>query len=125
MTGSADDQRATHEHHVDVSEDGHRLATADVTTSAEAHGVTLASFHAEAGHLPPGTRRNLVDVVMDLPDVRASDHLRASVPTGDTESIDRLRERTTGLRTHVAGCTALIDADISDVCECPRAGLVK
>jgi hypothetical protein len=102
----------THDRNVEITNDGHATAYADVTTPTDPHGTTQVSFHAEAGHLPAGTRRDLVDAVLDLPDVHNSDHLQATVPIGDTESMDRLRERTTGMSMRGAGSSALVDADI-------------
>ena len=49
---------------------------------------------------------------MDLPEVQDSSRLEATVPLGDTESLDRLRERTDETVTRPAGSTALVDGDI-------------
>jgi hypothetical protein len=49
---------------------------------------------------------------MDLPEVQASTRLEATVPLGDGESLERLRERTEDTATRPAGSTALVDADI-------------
>jgi hypothetical protein len=104
---------ATTDSNIEISHDGHAIAHANITVPADPHGTTQAAFHANSGQLPPGTRRDLVDAVLDLPDVRNSDHLRATVPLGDTESLDRLRERTTDMSSRAAGSTALVDADIA------------
>lgn len=48
----------------------------------------------------------------DLPGVRASSRLEATVPLGDAESLERLRERTDDTVTRQAGSTALVDGDI-------------
>ena len=50
---------------------------------------------------------------MDLPEVQAGSRLEATVPLGDAESLERLRERTEDAVTRPAGSTALVDADIS------------
>jgi hypothetical protein len=44
--------------------------------------------------------------------VQASARLQAAVPLGDSESLERLRERTEDTVTRPAGSTALVDADI-------------
>jgi len=49
---------------------------------------------------------------MDLPEVQDSAHLAAAVPLGDTESLQRLRERALDVTTRPAGSTALVDADV-------------
>jgi hypothetical protein len=83
-----------------------------VTTSQEPGGTAQASLHAASGHIAPGRRASLVDSVMDLPEVQASEHLNATVPLGDGESLERLRERTDDTTTRPAGSTALVDAKI-------------
>lgn len=98
--------------HVEIKDGDQTVAAAEVTTSQEAGGTAHASMHAAPGHIAPGSRASLVDAVMDLPEVQASKHLQASVPLGDGESLERLRERTVDAATHPAGSTALLDANI-------------
>lgn len=62
--------------------------------------------------LAPGDRARLVDAVMNLPEVQDSAHLAAAVPLGDSESLQRLRERAQDVTTRPAGSTAIVDADI-------------
>ena len=49
---------------------------------------------------------------MDLPEVQAGSRLEATVPLGDAESLERLRERTDETVTRPPGSTALADGDI-------------
>lgn len=98
--------------HVEVRDSGQPVAAAEVTTSAGAGGTVRASLHAQAGHMTPGNRARLVDAVMDLPEVQASARLEATIPCGDGESLERLRERTEDAVTRQAGSTTLLDADI-------------
>lgn len=98
--------------HVEIKEGNKTVAAAEVTTSQEPGGTAQASMHAAPGHIAPGSRASLVDAVMDLPEVQASKHLQASVPLGDGESLDRLRQRTDDTTTRPAGSTALLDANI-------------
>ena len=98
--------------HIEVSDGGEPVAAAEVTTSAGADGTVRASLHAQAGHITPGRRASLVDAVMDLPEVQASARIEAAVPLGDSESLERLRERTEAAVTRPAGSTTLLDADI-------------
>ncbi len=98
--------------HVEVSDDGQPVAAAEVTTNAGADGTVRASLHAPAGHVTPGRRASLVDAVMDLPEVQASERMEATIPRGDGESLERLRERTENAVTRPAGSTTLLDADI-------------
>jgi hypothetical protein len=97
---------------VEVRDDDRTVAAAEVATSGEAGGTARASLHAESGHVRPGKRTDLVDAVMDLPEVQASARLEAAVPIGDGESLERLRQRTEESATRPAGSTALVDAVI-------------
>lgn len=97
---------------VEVRENDRTVAAAEVAASGEAGGTARASLHAESGHVPPGKRTDLVDAVMDLPEVQASARLEAAVPIGDGESLERLRQRTEESATRPAGSTALVDAVI-------------
>jgi hypothetical protein len=97
-------------HHVEIRHGGQVVAAADVTMPAA--GTARTSLRAAAGHVAPGWRTELVDAVMDLPEVQASHRLEATVPLGDCEFLERLREWTTGMVTRPAGSTLLLDATI-------------
>ncbi len=120
MTAPSDDA-ATTDQHVEITVEGHTVATAEVSTRTDPHGIAHVVLHAESGHLPTGTRAQLVDAVLALSDVQSSDHLQACTTLGDSESIGRIRQRTTDMRTHAAGCTAIIDAELTESCDCPPA----
>ena len=77
-----------------------------------AEGTVRTSLLPSSGHTPPGSRASLVDAVMDLPEVQASSRLEATIPLGDADSLERLRERTEDTVTRPAGSTVLVDADI-------------
>ncbi len=107
--------------HVEIKDGDQTVAAAEVTTSQEAGGTVHASLHAAAGHIAPGRRANLVDAVMDLPEVQESSRLEATIPLGDGESLERLRERTEDTDTRSAGSTALVDANLAPGSE-PESG---
>ena len=98
--------------HIEIKDGDQTVAAAEVTISREAGGTARASLHAASGHMTPGRRADLVDAVMDLPEVQASARLEAAIPLGDGESLERLRERTEDTVARPAGSTALVDADI-------------
>ena len=98
--------------HVEVKDGDQTVAAAEVTTPDNAEGIIRTSLLPSSGHTPPGSRASLVDAVMDLPEVQASSRLEATVPLGDAESLERLRERTEDTVTRPAGSTVLVDADI-------------
>lgn len=97
---------------VEVKDGDQTVAVAEVTTVEHAEGTVRTSLLPSSGHMPPGSRASLVDAVMDLPEVQAGSRLEATVPLGDAESLERLRERTEDTVTRAAGSTALVDADI-------------
>ena len=105
--------------HIEIRDGDQTIAAAEVMTCEEAGKTARVLLHAASGHITPGRRAGLVDVVMDLPEVQASARLEATVPLGDTELLERLRQRTHDAVTRPAGCTALVDADIP---QCSRPG---
>jgi hypothetical protein len=107
--------------HVEVRIGDQTVAAAEVTTAEGAEGTARTSLHATSGHIAPGSRASLVDAVMDLPEVQASIRLEATVPLGDGEALERLRQRTEGAVTRPAGSTALLDANIPSPSR-PEAG---
>jgi hypothetical protein len=91
-------------------EDGRQLAAADieVVDSSEVR----ASLHVESGHLPVGTRTRLVDAVLDTPEVSSCQHVQVARPLGDTEILDRVRERCDTSEVRATGATCLVEADL-------------
>ncbi len=98
--------------HIEVKDGDQTVAAAEVSTVEHAEGTVRTSLLPSSGPTPPGSRASLVDAVMDLPEVQASSRLEATVPLGDAESLERLRERAEDTVTRPAGSTALVDADI-------------
>ena len=95
---------------VELSDGDRVVASARVTASPDAATTARVSLHAESGHLPTGSRARLVDAVLDLPELQGSTHLEATVPLGDSESLQRLRERTNDMTIRGAGSSALVNA---------------
>jgi len=99
--------------HLEIDVDGRVVATADV----EQHDqpcVVRATLNVEPGHQPTGSRTRLVDAVLDLPEVHDQQRLEATLPIGDTEILERLRERCDDVQTRPAGATCLVDADLPE-----------
>ena len=99
--------------HVEIKdEDDHTAAVAEVTTASGPEGTVRTSMYAKREHVRPGDRAALVDEVMDLPEVKESNRVEATVPYGDAESVERLRERTDDAVLRAAGGTTLLDANL-------------
>jgi hypothetical protein len=100
--------------YVEIRDGDHIVAAAEVTTARGPKGTARTSLHAISPDVRAGYRSNLVDAVMDLPEVRASTRLEATIPIGDGELLERLRQRTTDAITRPAGSTTLLDANIPE-----------
>src|ERR1035441_492959 len=98
--------------HVEVRDGDRTIAAAEVTTAKGAEGTARTWLHASSGHITPGSRASLVAAGMALRAGPASTRLEATVPLGDGEALDRLRERTKDAVTRPAGSTALLDTNI-------------
>ena len=92
-------------------DDGRCVAEADIEVVSRSE--VRASLHVEAGHLPRGTRTRLVDAVLDTPEVSSCEHVQVALPLGDTEMLDRVRERCDPEEVRAAGATCLIEADLA------------
>jgi hypothetical protein len=97
---------------VEIKDGDQTVAAAEV--SLRPGGTARASLSAASGHVAPGRRADLVDAVVDSPEVQESSRLEATIPLGDSETLDRLRERTEETTTRPAGSTALVDANVPD-----------
>ena len=71
--------------------DGEEVVVQAEVASQPDQGTVRASLRTDSPHIPPGRRADLVDAVMDAPEVRDGTRLEAAVPLGDTESLERLR----------------------------------
>ena len=91
-------------------EDGRCVAAADIEVVDPSE--VRASLHVESGHLPVGTRTRLVDAVLDTPEVSSCEHVQVALPLGDTEILDRVRERCDTDDVRAAGTTCLVEADL-------------
>lgn len=97
--------------HVIVEGDGRILAEALVHADPE-RSVVAATLRVEAGHLPMGTRTQLVDAVLDQAVAPPGTHLEVTLPAGDAEILDRMRERCAEVETHAAGASVRLSAEI-------------
>lgn len=100
-------------------EGGRRIASADIeVTEMSAH----TSFRVEAGHVPVGTRERLVDTVLDSPEVTATHQIKAVIPMGDADMLQRIQERCDTVEPRAAGASCLIDAEMSNTTSAPDQG---
>ena len=62
--------------------------------------------------LPVGARTRLVDAVLDAPEVRLCQHVQVALPLGDSEILDRVRERCDTEEVRAVGATCLVEAEL-------------
>jgi hypothetical protein len=105
MTRSADHPT------IHIEADGRTLASAELHPTDEP-GLVHSDLHVESGHLPAGTRTRLIDAVLEHPEVEEADRLLATMPLGDTEMLDRVRERCDDVDARAAGATKLVQAHL-------------
>ncbi len=103
--------RVPDSHEVKIDVDGRLAAVAQVSPTDDPT-VVRSAMHIESGQLPPGTRSALVDAVLDDPQVSGASHLSASMPAGDSELLDRIKERTDSVESRRAGATNMVEADL-------------
>jgi hypothetical protein len=109
---SKDEERGMSDvEHLTVEEDGRVLADATVSPP-DGNNRTRAQVHVAAGHLPPGTRRKLVDALQAAVAESDATSLVASVPLGDTELVEGLREHLTDVTLRAAGATSIIEGGV-------------
>ena len=100
-----------HDQHVEVAKDGRTVREADIRPLPDS-SVVRADLQVEAGPLPVGSGAELVDAVLDLPASREGSTLEVTLSMGDTEPLDRLRERCETVETRSAGASCLVDATL-------------
>jgi hypothetical protein len=91
-------------------DDGRPLALARIDVIGPL--VVRAALHVEPGQLPAGTRTRLVDAVFDDPQVRSRRQVQVTLPLGDTEILDRVRQRGSVAEFRAAGSTCLLEAEV-------------
>ena len=97
--------------HLALDDGGRLVATADLQTDAQS-GVLRAQLHVEAGHQRPGTGGRLVDAVVARAIAERAVRLVATLPAGEAEVLERLRERCPDVETRSAGATVIAEGNL-------------
>ena len=96
---------------INVEKEGQLLAQVTVT-AADENGEARAQVHMASGQLPAGTRQQVVDAVHEAVTEDDAQHLTATVPLGDAELVEGLRDHLHDVELRAAGATSIIDGDI-------------
>ena len=97
---------------ISVEDGGEVVAQATVTTP-EGTGAAHAEVSMAPGHLPVGTRRMVADAVHEAVVADHAGHLTASVPQGDAELVDGIRDHLSDVHVRAAGATTIIEGDVN------------
>ena len=94
-----------------VEEDGQVLARATVS-DADGDGESLAQVNVSSGHLPVGTRQQVVDAVHEAVTEHHTRRLTATVPCGDAELVEGIRNHLDHVELRAAGASSIIRGDV-------------
>jgi hypothetical protein len=98
-------------HYLTVEEDGVVMADATVSPLDSDHR-TYVQVHVAAGHLPCGTRHKLVDALYEAVSGSNATSLVATVPLGDAELVEGLREHLFNVKLRAAGATSILEGQV-------------
>ena len=101
----------TDEKQFSIEKDGQVLGQATVSAPDENSEVRV-QMHVEAGHLPVGTRQRMVDVVREAVTEDKARRLTATMPLGDSELVEGIREHLSDVTLRAAGATSIIEGEI-------------
>jgi hypothetical protein len=96
---------------ITIEEDGQVLARATVS-DADEDGESRAQVHMASGHLPVGARQKVVDAVYERVTEHHATHLTATVPCGDAELVEGIRDHLDHVELLAAGATSIIRGDV-------------
>jgi ribulose-5-phosphate 4-epimerase/fuculose-1-phosphate aldolase len=99
------------EKQLSITENGQVLAEATVVPP-DPQGEARAQVSVAPGHLPVGTRRKMADAVHDAVVADEAARLTATVPLGDAELVDGIREHLSEAQIRAAGSTSIIRGDM-------------
>ena len=96
---------------ISVEEDGEILAEATIS-SPDDDDCARAEVTVAPGHLPLGTRQKMADAVHEAACDDNADHLTATVPKGDVELVDGIRDHLSEVELRSAGASSIIQGDV-------------
>ena len=103
----------TEDRHVSIKAHGETLAEATISPP-DGDGEARVDVSTESGHLPVGARQSLADAIHDvLTEVHAV-RVSATVPLGDAEMIEGIRDHLNDVELRAAGATSLIEGKVAE-----------
>ena len=96
---------------ISVEADGEILAEATIS-APDADNCARAEVTVAPGHHPVGTRQQMADAVHEAVCNDNARHLTASVPKGDAELVNGIRDHLSDVELRVAGASSIIQGDV-------------
>lgn len=97
--------------HISIEADGQVLSQATISPGDQ-HNEARAQVHVASGHLPPGTHQQMAEAIHDAVSQDNAEHLTASVPRGEAELVEGIRDHLTEVQMRSAGSTSIIQGDV-------------
>lgn len=101
----------TEKRHVSIDAHGETLAEATISLP-EGDGEAHVEVDTGSGHLPAGARQRLADAVHDVVTEAQADHVRASVPMGDAELVEGVRQHLSDVELRAEESTSIIEGSV-------------
>jgi len=100
--------------HVTIEAHGETLAEATISNPDDDAAVRVA-VHMASGHLPAGARHRLTEAIHEVVLDDHAERLTATVPLGDAELVEGIREHLSDPELRAAGSTSIIQGDVAPV----------
>lgn len=97
--------------HITIASGDDVLAEASVSTPDD-DGEVRVAVHVAPGQLPAGARQRMADAIHDTLSNDNAERVTASVPLGDAELVDGIREHLVHAELRAAGATSIIQGDV-------------
>jgi hypothetical protein len=98
--------------HISISDEGRLLANAVVASDSDPSNVR-ASLHVESGHVPPATRGQLVDALLEITQAQPGTSLQITFPVGEAEILEQMRQRCREVEVRAAGASCMFSGVVS------------
>ena len=98
----------TDDKHVSINVHGETVAEATISPPDD-DGQARVDVHTESGHLPVGARKRMADAIHEAVTEDEADRISATVPLGDAELVEGIREHLVDVELRAAGATSIIE----------------
>jgi len=97
--------------HVTIKAHGETLAEATIS-KVDDDAEACVDVHVASGHLPAGSRHRLTEAIHEAVIEDQVERLTATVPLGDAELVEGIRDHLNDAELRAAGSTSIIKGDV-------------